>query len=546
MFRWIDLGAWALFFCLAILFAGLASYSALQQFDAIPFWDMFDGYLNFYSDFSNGDWSALWNQHNEHRIVLSKLLFVFDLAVLNGTTPFLIWINLALVGLIAIQFIAFMRSISGGKEINWIPWFIITVMFSRIQGENLDSAFQSQFFLVNLLPLSALFYAAKSVNGQCRTKIYFVASILCAVAAVGAMANGILALPVLFVFALLTRMSFSRIILLALLSAACLGLYLHGYTNPAGHSSLLDGLNHYPQEMLAYTLLYLGGVFETTAPIESLKFSIGVSMGALLIMLIARKTWSVLQKGREAAFEIALIGFAGFVIATAIVTAGGRVEFGISQATAERYHTPSLMCWLAVVLLYLPEFVKAGPLRRYSAIVIALTCVALMLPRQLMGLKDVSERSNRMIAALALELQIPDQEWIVSIYPDANRAILTSKQARSVPMSIFALPPVAGARDLLINGYIDAPVTECDALINAQLAIPNSSFRRVTGQVTLPGSAGDWTRLTFSDPDGKVKGVGISKFNELGFTGYLQNNVGSDLYIGTESARCKLKEVQKE
>lgn len=544
MAGWIDIAGRALFLGLAALFVGLAGYGALVHFDAIPFWDMFDGYLNFYNDFTKGDWGALWTQHNEHRIVLSKLLFLIDLSVLDGTTPFLVLVNLALAGGIAAQFIAFLRHLPDGRALAWVPWFLVIVMFSRLQDENLELAFQSQFFLVYLLPLSALFLAAKSATDQRHTRLYFLASTLCALAALGAMANGILALPALLVFALLTRMSFLRIALLAALSIVSVLVYLQGYAKPPGHSSLMDSLVQYPKEMLAYTLLYLGGAFEATAPIARVKFGIGMSMGLLLIFLLARKARTEFPKGRAAAFQIALIGFAGFVIVTAIMTAGGRVEFGIAQATATRYHTPSLMCWLAIGLLYLPSIAKAGGLKRHLAPLVSLLLVMALVPRQLEALDNIANGTNRMIGALALELEIPDQERIARIYPDATRALITSAQARAVPLSIFALAPIAGAKVQLETARAEAPIADCEASLREELSISNASFLFVTGQLGLASHGAKWTRLAISNSDGTMKGVAIVKAGETNFNGYLQNSPVSDLYIGDESKRCRLQKAK--
>jgi hypothetical protein len=48
--------------------------------------DMWNGYLGFFTKLSDGDWSAWWGQHNEHRIFLARLFFWFDLFEIDAAT----------------------------------------------------------------------------------------------------------------------------------------------------------------------------------------------------------------------------------------------------------------------------------------------------------------------------------------------------------------------------------------------------------------------------------------------------------------------------
>jgi hypothetical protein len=60
---------------LTILMAGLAVAGVCRAYSPVPFSDMWDGYLHFFMQVSDGDSGAWWRQHNEHRIVLARLLF---------------------------------------------------------------------------------------------------------------------------------------------------------------------------------------------------------------------------------------------------------------------------------------------------------------------------------------------------------------------------------------------------------------------------------------------------------------------------------------
>ncbi|MCU0904800.1 MAG: hypothetical protein MUE83_13130, partial [Tabrizicola sp.] len=160
----IDRLAPTLFTAFAAVFVLLVLWKTFASFDGIPYWDAYDGVLAFYGRFIAGDWHALWDTHNEHRIVLSKLLFLIDFNILDGTTRFLLIVNLALAGLIALVMVAFLREVPNGRAFVWLPAFLVAVSFSELQKENLYWSFQSQFYLAYLLPLAALYLALLSLT----------------------------------------------------------------------------------------------------------------------------------------------------------------------------------------------------------------------------------------------------------------------------------------------------------------------------------------------------------------------------------------------
>ncbi|MDR0274804.1 MAG: hypothetical protein LBI48_05610, partial [Burkholderiaceae bacterium] len=53
------------------LFAVLMAVGVWRHYSAIPLWDMWDAYLGFYTR-SGQSWSAWWEQHNEHRLIVSR------------------------------------------------------------------------------------------------------------------------------------------------------------------------------------------------------------------------------------------------------------------------------------------------------------------------------------------------------------------------------------------------------------------------------------------------------------------------------------------
>ena len=432
----------ALFSGFAVVFVLLVLIKVHSGFDAVPFWDMYNGALAFYHRFISGDWLSLWEPHNEHRIVLTKLAFVVDFNLLDGTTRFLWYLNLVLAGLVALVLVGFLRQMPSGGTFAWMPAFLVAVSFSELQKENLYWSFQSQFFLAFLLPLAALYLALLSLTRPERSTTYFVASTGLGILSIGTMANGILALPVLTFYALLTRMSWQRVALLAGLSVIGFAFYFHGLPENPDAPSALTVLRDSPVTFAHYVLTYLGGPFKKIGNRFTPVF------GLVLVVLAFRAAWKHMPRGRSGAAEIALLGFMGYILLTALVTSIGRVQFGVVQALSSRYATPNLMNWCVLLLLYLP-WLSATPERAVKATRAFLVLLFLFFVVQLSALKPDKMATDRLGAALALELGIPDQDQVIHVYPKADLALQVIDVFRDDPKAIFAMFPIKNAGDLI-------------------------------------------------------------------------------------------------
>src|SRR5690606_24519482 len=122
---------------------------------------------------------------------------------------------------------------------------------------------QSQFFMAQTLPLLAIYLLARACiedTGH-NSRLWFSAACLTGVASAGTMANGIICLPLMAAYLLLSRQSWQRALLLLVLSAAVLMLYFNDYRSPPSHGSVLSTLINEPLELAHYVFLYLGTPF---------------------------------------------------------------------------------------------------------------------------------------------------------------------------------------------------------------------------------------------------------------------------------------------
>lgn len=87
-------------------FVTLMIIGVIRFWHPLPHWDMWGGYVAFWLRLTDGDWSTFWELHNEHRIVLTRLVFWVDFAVFKGAGWFLLASSAALALAIAATFFA--------------------------------------------------------------------------------------------------------------------------------------------------------------------------------------------------------------------------------------------------------------------------------------------------------------------------------------------------------------------------------------------------------------------------------------------------------
>ena len=134
--------------------------------------------------------------------------------------------------------------------------FIAGALFFWSQDNNLAWGFQSQFFLAQLLPMCGLVWLGRSVQREDNAADFALACLF-GVLATGTMANGVLALPLMVICAVVLRLSALRIVLLAALAALCLTAYFATYVPPPFHGHLSDALRDQPFRLIAVSYTHL-------------------------------------------------------------------------------------------------------------------------------------------------------------------------------------------------------------------------------------------------------------------------------------------------
>ncbi len=426
--RLATVAAWILGFC-GLFVVVSCVIGVVGNYSPVPYWDQWDGSLGGYIRFAN-NWSVLWEQHNEHRLLLPRLIFWTDIRWFGGRNVVDLVANLVLLGALAATV---GRIASRGARLTWtegvaLAGVIATMAFSWIQDENLTWGFQNQWFGVYLFAMLAFDALACSRDASGRSGQFFLALLYGALAACW-MASGLLVLPVLLVFSLYLGLSKQRVALTGLATAVVWAAYFRHYGSPPEHGSVLNSVLHQPVQMVEYMLLYLGApVWAATA-----QLSLAYLVGAIVVAATLAGLW--LGRGREVRAP-ALLAFAVFVCGCAFITAGGRLPFGIESAFAHRYTTSSLFAWLSL-LLYFWVNSRRPQARAVNAGLFALALATVLSYQDAAFRPDQDQLFARKLAGLAVREDVYDSEWTHAVYPAVEQLRITAQAAQARGLSIF-------------------------------------------------------------------------------------------------------------
>lgn len=547
---------------LTLLTVGLSIIGGVIHYSPVPFWDMWDAYLDFFVNADASGWHIWWEQHNEHRIVLARILFWMDLAWFQGMGWFLIVANYVLAGASCLLFYACLKEqltkARHRESLKLLGLLLVSWLFSWAQHENFTWGFQSQFFLAQLVPLATFYFLHKSVTVPMRSGLWLMATCLSGIAALGTMANGVLALPLTFLMSIALRLNWKKSTLLGLLATLTTTIYFYDYQPVVGHGSLRQTISANPFGMIQYVLLYIGSPFYYLIERITVAQELAQLAGAFLILSAVVFAAKALRTPATSSLQLALLVFLLYVGGTAFGTAGGRLMFGLNQALASRYTTPALMAWAALFVLYAPYLAKALSRGRVSALCIVLavfTLFALMIPRQLTAMLPDSEMQfERKVAALALELRIRDATQIGTIYPSVGSVIAFAKMPIERNLSIFGLPPIQDASERIGRTVTASIPPTCKGHIDQVSVISGERhYVSIEGWIYDERTRSTPTSLQILDEQSTVIGYALTgqrrsdvsaaftKEAELsGFKGYvLREKIGKQVVLRSDKPSCQ-------
>lgn len=525
-------------------------------------WATFSGYMDF---LETKDFNFFWQQHNEHRILLTKLIFALDYELFGGLGILNLISTYIVLGLTGVVFLKILRvtvtsktaELNLGKtELISLASLIFILVFYWGQHENLTWAFQPQFVLVQLLPLMAFFVLSYS----CRDSwdhFFFISSFI-AFCSIFTMANGVLVLPLLFFQSICQGKNKWQALFILFLTFTSLYLYYLGYHSISGHSSITVGLRSEPHKVLGYTLTYIGGIFKFVS-ILGKKYLFPMFMGGVFCSLLLVRLYQLLLKFKNiSATEISIVTFIVFLGGTAFGTAGGRYTFGLEQALSSRYITPSIMLWVSMGLLEISVGIRNGTmklpllLRKANAVFYITFFVLMVFGGQFKALRMSTKPFERAVSLLSLYLEANDHEKTKVLYPDPSFITHVSKKAKDTGFSVFGSKPFLGM-DLSKKSVLEVnAIVKCEGHID-DIHELGSNLSKIRGWVFLNDSEGKPNLLYILDRGKNIVGYGFSgglrkdvakvfggKAKYSGFEGYV-SKTASPKYIYDQMNDCMLR-----
>ena len=387
---------------------------------------MWDGYIGFYNKIISHDLSAWYVQHNEHRLIFSRLLFWIDLSFFSGNNIFLLVIDLLihLATLLLFIFLFLKDNHKNSTNLIFIT-LIFSCGFSWIQWENFTWAFQSQFFGVYCFAFFSFYflYEHKTKNNL----LFFIGSLFFAALSVISMANGIIVFPILMLLGVALKIDYRKITIIIIFGLLCAYFYFSNYT-ALGPGKFSDEIFHRPLQMLLYIAKFLG------APAGR---GVAAIFGFLIMAFSCAGLFVYFKKNTaQVNYPILYFSFLLFIGGSALGAAGNRLVYGLDQAFSSRYTTPAIYAWIAIFLLW--THLASNRKALISIITIFSILTLSLVGHQRHTWDDTSQREfNRKLAVLAAKMNVHEDAITSVVYPDVDTLISQVQLASQNNISIF-------------------------------------------------------------------------------------------------------------
>ncbi len=235
----------------------------VSSYSSLPYWD---GWTQIEIAAGGGNplspaW--LWQQHNEHRLVIPKLFLAADLRLFQARQVFLL-ASIFVIQLLHLTLLSWSMWVLGGwRGALWRTGTGLAAfcLLCPSQRENLIWGFQVCFVLPQLFAtlsfMALLLYWMESRQQPDKrpSSKYLVVSVLAALGATYSLASGVLLWPLLVVAALYLRLRIAAVLSLAVTGILSTALYLYGYVRPEIHASPITSLAT-PGPLLKYWAVY--------------------------------------------------------------------------------------------------------------------------------------------------------------------------------------------------------------------------------------------------------------------------------------------------
>jgi hypothetical protein len=433
----------------------------------------------------------LWQQHNEHRLLIPKLFLALDLQGFAATQ------KLLLFSIFAIQLLHWwvlswsMRALGGWRGAQWRTGTGLAAfcLFCPSQWENLTWGFQTCFVLPGLFAtlsfVSLLLYCDRSQRQVSGAEKFVAFSVIAAIAGIGSLANGLLLLPLLLLAAVVLRIRRSILFTYGTTAFVSTAFYFYGYVRPPQSSNPVASARS-PTKVIEYVATYFGSSWTYGSSWTHHSLAIAPYLGFAGLTVAAVFVWRYRQpeKGTRL-FPLLLLLLALFCVGTAFLTALGRVSDGNSQAFASRYQTVALLFWWCLGCLAIAGGSRMG--KHVAVTVCQLLIIGVLLRGALLvryPMYQAKEQAFEQRATTATLLTgVADLQQIEHTFPDASNVLSVVPYMSDHRLSIFREPNPVDQSAFVDALFHVANSSACQGEIQTVDSINNASakYLRISG-----------------------------------------------------------------
>ena len=325
----------------------------------MPYWDQWNLMPRLFMKISQNSlsWQDLIAQHNESRKLFPRLIFLGLAYLTNWDVRYEMLVIFMLACVVSVNIYRLNRLTVNANLLTTSLIALLTniLIFSPIQYDNWFWGIQ----LVVLMPIACITTAISVIYSHFHTRYKFLICMVLCIISTFSYSNGIIAwVIVLPVLTLVTAKSRSDLLKQKWLFlgwiAVFIGniiIYFYDYQKPEVSPSLIPAFRN-PEQTLQFFLAFLGSPLGSGFEISPLTYSIfigGIEIGIFgclfLYQLEHFKNLHLFQR------TIGWIMIALYSIISALITAVGRVGFGVESALPSRYTTFSIYLMIAIIHL---------------------------------------------------------------------------------------------------------------------------------------------------------------------------------------------------
>lgn len=300
-------------------------------------------------------WDDLFSQHNEHRYVFTRLLFIAVNFCSQGNLRAEMFFSVFLVLLTgAILWWLLLKTVPlSSRSRAFILCLFSLLLFSPVQAENWVWGFQIPLFFCNFVLACAIAVAFSALD----LKKKFILCAAITVIATFSFGGGVVLWLVTFPCALLghkdrtVRSRWCWFACWCALMAASIALYFFHYVKPPYHPPIAAAKR--AVDYYLYVAGFLGAHLSRATGREPIVQAVAIGTG-LLALYLGGATYC-LRRFKDSSLSNRLLpwlAFGGYALVNAVLAALARIGFGVTQALDSRYTSFSLYISVAVIALF--------------------------------------------------------------------------------------------------------------------------------------------------------------------------------------------------